>query len=510
MAAHLHDDPSSGRQRNILIIHTDQQRYDSLGCTGNPHAVTPNVDELAGDGTVFTRHIVANSICMPSRATLLTGLYPPAHGVWDNGVPLNRREYIEHSRVRHGEGTVIEPPTIADLCVQSGYRTACFGKMHLTPFFSPPVYRYPESQLLWQQNPEELRDWHGPYYGFDYADLAFTHGQLSQGHYRQWLKENHPDVHRKATQAEHEEVIPGLKDLYPADVPLELHPTTWLADRFVRYLDRTAADERPFMAFVGFPDPHHPWAPTREALSLFEDSDVLMPLDPGGTGLRGYVFGSAGGSIAHYTEGQRRTVRRYTLAQVYQIDRAVGRICQALQDRELWDNTLVVFTSDHGDFLGDHNYLRKGIGAAHSLLHVPFIVRAPWMRDRPGRVETTMSNCDVLPTVLARAGVPLPEHVQGRDIFEVVRSAGEHRAYAYCSLGTPETNNYTVCDERYRYTIYPQRSREELFDHEEDPGESRNLADERAHAERRKAMLEQVKDHLLHCRTPTVGRVAPW
>ncbi len=495
--------------KNVLIIHTDQQRYDSLGCTGNPHAMTPNIDRLAAEGILFTRHIAANSVCMPSRATLMTGRYPVGHGVWDNGVALNRREYMEFSRVRDGEGIVIEPVTIADVFAQHGYRTACFGKMHLTPFFSPPSYGYPESQLHWQRDPESLRDWHGPYYGFEHVDLAFTHGQLSQGHYRLWLRENHPEVYRAATESEHPEVIPGLKDLYPADVPLELHPTMWLAERFESYLE-DAAGNAPFMAFIGFPDPHHPWAPTREALEIFKDSDVLPPADPEGAGLRGYVFGGTGSRIGGWTDEQKRIVRRYTLAQVYQIDLAVGRIRDALQRRGLWGQTLVVFTSDHGDFLGDHGFLRKGVCAAHSLLRLPFVLRVPWAEGLPARMDATMSNCDVLATALAQVGLPGPEHAQGRDIFEAMHSGARHRAYADCGRGTPDTNNYTVYDDRYRYTIYPQRGREELFDHEADPGESRNLAGEPAHAGRCRAMLDQVKDHLLRHRTPIVGRVGPW
>ncbi len=510
MATNPPEARTPGLRPNILILHTDQQRYGSLGCTGNPHARTPSIDALAAEGTVFTRHIVANSVCMPSRATMMTGLYPPAHGVWDNGVALNRREYIDYSRVRHGEGTVVEPVTIADLCSQANYRTACFGKMHLTPFLSPADYRFPESQVWWGQDPHDLLDWHGPYYGFQHVELAFNHGQIAEGHYRVWLQQNHPEVYRRARASPPGDVIPGLHDLRPAEVPLELHPTTWLADRFVRYLRRQVTDERPFMAFVGFPDPHHPWEPTREALELFVDSDVLAPHDVEGTDWEGYVFDSAGGPLVGWTEEQKRIVRRYTLAQVYQIDLAVGAICDALQSRGLWENTLVVFTSDHGDFLGDHNFLRKGIGAANSLLHVPFMARIPWMKHAPSHVDRVMSNCDLMPTVLAQAGLDCPEYLHGRDIFQVIAGGHEHRAAVYCSRGAPASNNCSVYDDRYRYTIYPCQGREELFDHQADPGECRNLASDPAHRARCEAMRHLVKEHLLVHRNPIGGRVSAW
>ena len=107
-------------QPNILIIHADQQRYDSLGCTGNPYVRTPNLDRLASEGTLFTRHISSNTICMPSRASLFTGLYPPGHNVWTNGIPLNRREYSHVNQQSIGERVCPEPPTAADIFAGAG------------------------------------------------------------------------------------------------------------------------------------------------------------------------------------------------------------------------------------------------------------------------------------------------------------------------------------------------------------------------------------------------------
>lgn len=494
--------------KNVLIIHTDQQRYDSLGCTGNPYAATPNIDALADEGTLCTRHLASNCICMPSRASLLTGLYPVAHGVWDNGVALNRRDYVPYNPMRHGEQCVRQPVTAADAFARAGYRTACFGKMHLTPFRAPADYGYHESRACWRRDPEGMAAWHGPYYGFQHVDLCFTHGQFPQGHYRAWLKREHPDVFRRLSEADPEPVIPGLRDLYPAEQSLELHPTTWLADAVARWLEEERAADEPFFAFVGFPDPHHPWSPTREALEAFADSGVLEPSDPEGTGLTDYPFGGGGGAADDLTREDLRTVRRYTLAMVHQIDLAVGRICDALKDNGLWEQTAVVFTSDHGDFLGDHGFIRKGYGAAHSLLHVPCILRVPWA-ELPPRVDRPMSNCDVLPSLLGRTEVPVPDGVQGADVL----GAGEgddHRAFVYNSAGTPETTNYSVYDARYRYTCYPLTGRAELFDHQEDPGESRNLSGDAAYSEKCDALRHAIAGHLLRNRRPAVGRVSAW
>lgn len=495
--------------KNAVLIHTDQQRHDSLGCTGNPHAVTPAIDALAEAGTLLSRHVVANCVCMPSRASLLTGLYPVAHGVWDNGVPLNRRDYVAYDPIRHGEDCVRQAPTIADIYRDNGYQTACFGKMHLTPFHGPAEYGYPETRARWRENPEEMGAWHGPYYGFQYADLLVQHGHFPQGHYRPWLKENHPEVFAQLAASRPEGSIPAIPDLFPAGQPLELHPTMWLAGRFVRYLTETRATDRPFLAFIGFPDPHHPFSPTREAIELFGRSDVLDPLDPEGRGLPDYGFAGMGQGIGGLTESQVRMIRRYTLAMIYQIDLAVGRICDALKDSGLWENTAVLFTSDHGDFLGDHNFLRKGVGAAHSLLHVPCILRVPWAR-LPERIERATSNTDVLPSLLQQTDIPVPDDIQGTDLFGPTGEPGAAHAFADNSLGTPESTNYTVYDDRYRYTCYPHVRREELFDHAADPGESCNLARQTEHANLCRSMRDQVKEHLLHDRVPVVGRVAAW
>jgi arylsulfatase A-like enzyme len=145
---------------NVLILHTDQQRSDSLGCMGNRYVHTPNLDLLAADGTVFTRHISSNTICMPSRASLFTGLYPPAHGVWTNGVPLNRREYATVDIRSVGEGVRPEPPTAADVFAADGYDTAAFGKLHLTPNLAPASFGYQETWSRWEDG--GLDDWHGP------------------------------------------------------------------------------------------------------------------------------------------------------------------------------------------------------------------------------------------------------------------------------------------------------------------------------------------------------------
>ncbi len=498
---------------NILIIHTDQQRYDSLGCTGNACARTPNIDRLAAEGTLFTRHIASNTICMPSRASLMTGLYPIGHGVWDNGVPLSRREYVRYNADHPELESVVQPGTMADVFAGAGYRTAMFGKLHLTPFLAPSGCPYQEAHAQWREKENEMNEWHGPYYGFEYVDMLVGHGPFPDGHHKAWLKREHPGVFDAVAQGSKKRGVPGVPDLYTAAMPLELHHTMWLADRVDRYLDSVNGKNQPFFAFVGFPDPHHPFTPTNEAVREFDGTPVAGPYDEEGSCWRDYISGGKGGArpgmLAGLRTADRETILRYTNAMVWQIDCAVGRILDSLERRSLRRNTIVVFTSDHGDFLCDHGLLRKGAGAAHQLLHVPCILSVPG-RKGGERNDTVMSNCDLLPTLAGLAGVGFAGRLDGRDVFD--GGPDEQHAFADCSAGMPESINYTVYDEAYRYTVYPRIGKEELFDHTQDPWEAANLAlsPSANHRETMRRLKERIQEHLLMHGSPTNGRISAW
>ena len=508
---------------NVLILHADQLRYDGLGCNGNPHARTPNIDAVAGEGSVFTRHIAANPVCMPSRASLLTGLYPPGHNVWTNGVALNRREYVDpDGQWRDGDGTdpfqgqmVPEPPTLADRFARAGYDTAAFGKLHLTPWLAPASFGYPESIPLWRTTC--MREWHGPYYGFRYVDMVLGHGETvaDVGHYAQWLADEHPEVadHVRSYwdgRRRRDPVIPGVGDLYPSVIPSEHHCSAWLGEQFAAYLERTRTPDKPFFAFVGFPDPHHPFAPSYDVARQFENAPVLEPADPDGQALAGSPsLKRALFDIRSLTADQRRLIARYTYAMVHQIDRAVGRIVQALKDRHLWDNTLLIVTSDHGDFLGDHGLLRKSFAGSHSLLRVPFVLRAPGT-DLPATVDTPMSNCDVWPTVTALAGLPPGPPVHGQDIVPIVQRGDAHEAFVYGHNGAPEMTGAGVYDQRYRLGCYPHQDEVELYDHRQDPDERHNVAADPRYADVRARLLSRVQAHLLRCHHPILNRTGYW
>ncbi|MHB9109453.1 MAG: sulfatase family protein [Armatimonadota bacterium] len=500
-------------RKNVILLHTDQQRADSLGCNGNPCVRTPNLDRLAAEGTTFTRHIVSNPICSPSRASLLTGLYPPGHNLWCNGMPLNRREYVtlnpanERVPADGGCGFVPEPATMADVFATAGYDTASFGKLHLTPFLAPESYGFPESNGLWRSG--ALADWRGPYYGFRYVETVAGHGLMPPGVYEQWMQREHPEEYRRVREDQPARPHPQIGDLFSSSMPFALHNTSWLADRLCAYLHERPASQ-PFFAFVGFPDPHHPFVPCDEILREFIDAPLHDPHDPDGAG-------QAGSPVLRLNqvppnsidEEAIRAAIRHTYAMVYQIDLAVGRILEALETLGLAEDTIVAFTSDHGDYLGDHGSLRKGYGASDSLLRVPFVLRAPGC-DLPRQVETPMSNTDVLPTLASLAGVAPPAWQHGEDITQVVRAGQPHDVFAFAGNGDATSRNYTIYDDRYRLTWYPGADFCELFDHQADPGECRNIAGEPDQRERVGELKRRISEQLAASYNPIQGRVCAW
>lgn len=503
-------------RQNVILLHADQQRYDSLGCNGNPLARTPHLDRLGAEGTVFSRHFVANPICSPSRASLLTGLYPPGHNVWCNGVALNRREYAvfdkrceDQASQTGGSGFVPEPPTMADMFAAAGYATASFGKLHLTPYLSPQSWRYPETTANWQD--ETFRDWTGPYYGFQHCELTLGHGEgpCQLAHYGEWLRREHPEALARLGEQQ-PRPYPEIGDLYVSTLPFALHHSHWLAERLSAYVRARQAGDAPFFAFVGFPDPHHPFVPCADIAPEFADCAVPEPVDPAGAGMAGSpVLPLNQQTLEGIRPEAVRQAIRYSYALVYQIDLAVGIILNALDEAGLADNTVVAFTSDHGDYLGDHAHLRKGFGASGSLLHVPLILRAPGS-GLPSRVDRPVSSCDVMPTLAALTGVAAPAVQHGADLAAVVREGREHYACAFSSNGEARSVNHTIYDARYRLTWYPGADYVELFDHTEDPGEGRNVAGQAEHRAAQAALLAALKDRLAEYYNPILARTAAW
>lgn len=524
------------KRPNIVIFHTDQQRYDSLGCTGSCTAKTPHLDRLAAGGVVFDRHISAHPVCMPSRAALFSGRYPQGSGVVQNGIALPRKEHL----LRHdmnGEGqvnpdAVSHVPTMMDAFAAAGYRTASFGKLHLTCTNAPRSCRYEESRIRWAEEPMER--WHGPYYGFEHVELTIGHGEDYAGHYADWLKTSFPGAAKQAAEWAHRGRGASSGLLYNGVIPVEAHSSAWVADRAIRYIEQhggNAEEEAdPLFLFLGFPDPHFPFTPSRLLTDMFEEKsyEVGGESNPS-NGERSkveierrkhprawtkYYGPEAIQNIARYEPDFEAKAKRYTDAMIHLIDQSVGRVLDSLDRQGLADQTIILFTSDHGDFLGDHGLVFKTNFGCRALNHVPFILKAPpsLAEGWPSRVPQVMSNIDVFPTLCELAGVPVPEGVQGTSVMNLLNRSGAKGvpALVACMDDEPEGHNYSIWNDRYRYTWYPATDERELFDHWSDAAEVRNIAALPENKLIVQALHADLLDRFMRTSNAGAGKVSAW
>jgi arylsulfatase A-like enzyme len=366
--------------RKILLITTDQQRYDTLGCNGGTIARTPVVDRLAAQGVRYERAVPQSVVCMPSRSTILTGQHPTTHGVWMNGVPLP-----------------VDAPSVASLLHDAGYRTALVGKAHFEPYFDP-FLRF-EENAVGRRGTSPL---HGTHRGFEHLELA-NHAAVGNLHYARWLMAEHPEAARSFYANIDADLQvnsagggdTGAPQVHVNDVPREWYHTDWVADRTIAWLDSLGADDDWF-CWMSFPDPHHPWDPPESEVGRVDWRDVPLPdgypttpaereriLDDKPRHWRLWYDGTLVSNFeapaqwvpATLTADQLREVNARNAVECELIDEAIGRVLAACAARG-WDDDLdIVFTTDHGELGGDFGLLFKGPYHVDGLMRLPLIWR---------------------------------------------------------------------------------------------------------------------------------------
>ena len=481
---------------NILILCTDQQRADSLGAYGNSLARTPNIDALAARGLRFDDHLTPNQICCPSRGTMVTGLYPRHHGMTSNGRTLH-------------EGLA----TLPGLLAAAGYDTHAAGKLHLQPILADAALRFPESVPFWKAGHGE--GWHGPYFGYDTVDFMIGESLLATegGHHAAWLQREHPEVvPLYRPDAALDGPLADLEEAWTSAVPADLHYNNWIADRAIAFLERARP---PFMLFVSSPDPHHPFSPPRPWADRFDAAHMPAPrVEPGelermpdyvGVDTAGdWVDNDAppveqGGMTTTANVSAASLARTIALTRGLEamIDDAFGRVLATLERLGLRDDTIVLFTSDHGEFLGHHGLLHKGPPPYVDLSRVSFVMAGPGIAH--GATTTApSSHLDIMPTLLDLCGaVPRGLRLDGvslRPVLEGGVIAREARYLEFHPRIDPRVYNHSLVTDDWRLTLYPDGPREwgELFDRRIDPGEHRNLFLEAAHAATRARLAERL------------------
>jgi len=454
-------------QPNILLLMTDQQRGDCIGADGNAAIHTPNLDSIAADGVRFCCAYTATPSCTPARAGLLTGWAPWRHGM------------LGYSRVAPHYGNEL-PRMLRD----AGYYTTGIGKMHWHP----------------------QRTTHGFHQVFlDESGRVESEGFVSD--YRRWLRETAPEMDPDATGIGWNDYRSGAYAL-----PEELHPTRWTADMAVGFLNEYQRPE-PFFLKVSFARPHSPYDPPARFMELYEDVDI-PPAVVGDWAERNAMRGQKlPSSTARGDLGpeQVRASRQGYYGSVSFIDEQIGRVLDAVRQRGMFENTLIIFTADHGDMLGDHHLWRKTY-AYEGSARIPMLIRCP---DHVAPIERGQVRSepvelrDILPTFLQAAGQKVDQaRIDGRSMLGLLGAdRPQWREYIDMEHSTcywPQNQWTALTDGRHKYIYYAPTGAQELFDLENDPGELHDLAGEPAHSDRVRVWRERMIQHLAERGEPYV------
>ncbi|RKN80531.1 sulfatase [Paenibacillus ginsengarvi] len=468
------------RKPNILLITSDQQHWNTLGAI-NPELQTPNLDRLAAEGTMFTRAYCPNPTCTPTRASIITGMYPSQHGAWTLGTKL-----LED---RH---------TVGEDFQEAGYRTALIGKAHFQPTRSTDEYSSLESMGI-LQDLDYWRTFHGPFYGFDHVELARNHTNeyLVGQHYALWMEEKGCANWRDYFLAPTGTMKPAL---HKWDIPEQYHYNTWIAERSNALLEQYKENDEPFFLWSSFFDPHPDYLVPEPWDTMYDPDKLTIPaIVPGEHDRNPPHFGmtqqakpdfsewkETGFGIHGYRshllpEGERKQLVATYYAMVSLMDKYIGSILDKLEQLGLADNTIVVFTTDHGHFYGQHGLQYKGGFHYEDLIKLPFIVRYPGQVPAGARSGAIQSLVDLAPTFLSLCGIRVPYAMTGVDQSKVwLGEEAAARDHAICEFRHEPTTIHqkTYVNERYKLTVYYNRTYGELFDLQEDPHELRNLWDE--------------------------------
>lgn len=505
------------KRPNILLITSDQHRGDSFGFE-NPGIYTPHLDRLARDGTRFSACITPNPVCQPARASILTGLLPRTHGVCDNGIDL--------------------PPEVGDRGFagqlgRAGYTTAMIGKAHFNTMHTYAPTGTPECKV---SSAEYGPHWRGPYMGFQHVELV-TEGhniwlpsKPPQGqHYEAWYHGDGLGEEKNALYREARAPLTDAVQTWNSALPVAWHNSTWVGDRTVRFLEDQADTEEPFCVWASFPDPHHPFDAPEPWCRLHDPAAVRLPehrtldLDrrpwwhaashnrPPGPGAKEIL-----GNFLQYppqTDAQLRAIIANYYGMISLIDHNVGRILTALHASGKANDTYVIFTADHGEWLGDHGLLFKGPIPYEGLLRVGMIVRGPGVP--AGKVVgEPVSTLDLVPTFLDWAGREPEALLHGASLRPLIETEDARREFALCEwdlgpsrIGVP-LRLRTVRTRRHKLTIEAESGAGELYDLEADPDEMDNRFDDPAYAAIRAdlmAMLARRPDDARAERLPQAG-----
>jgi len=441
---------AEGKARpNILVVHTDQHRMDCMGAYGNRDLQTPHLDALAADSVRYPYSFCPFPVCTPSRYSLLSGRYVHEHNGWTNRSTL-----------------APEIETFPRILRAAGYRTKAVGKMHFTPTYLDVGF---DEMVLAEQDGDGRWD-------DDYHRYLMRLGLVD----RNDLEDQRAEYRGKARPA-YWETFGAMT----SNLPEEHHSTTWIAEQAMATLNTWQAD-RSHLLMVGFIKPHHPFDPPVPWDTMYDPA--RLPLLPGWIPQcleHDVRFHSGYFPHERLTEAALRRVMACYYATISQIDHHIGRMVSLLKKKGLYENTLIVFTADHGEYMGFHHLLLKGNRMYDPLVKVPLLIRWPGGDGRGIVSEQMVSNVDLAPTLCRAAGCRPTSGMHGRDL----RSDRSGHEYVFAESGQQQV---MIRSRTRKLLLYGGTRPGLLFDLEKDPLEMRNLCDDpqyRTDVERMRAAL---------------------
>jgi arylsulfatase len=483
---------SAQRQPNILLVTTDQQRYDTLGVTGNPHVRTPNLDRLAARGTLFRHGYIQNPVCIPSRACIQTGRYVHQHGV----------EYMANE-IGTTPGLPPWETTFMERLQTAGYATAAFGKIHMMP-----PKGFDETRLTMGKGARWTVS----------AGSPLGPSQLGPI-YAEWLERKRPgayeSIYEQRRRPEYREQATAIVNTLAADEYVDY----WIGENTWNYLERD--HDRPFFVWCGFCGPHGPFDPPEPYASMYDPDSIPIPAL-----LRARqqnVPGNDRPTRFDREDGERliRKIIAYYWGMMTFIDDMMGRIMRTMTERGLWENTLVLYTTDHGEMLGDFGKLGKG-NFTEPVIRAPYVLVPPSSQEGTSKrtYDGLVEHIDLAPTILDYAGIAQPAELPGHSLRPVLESAhpdqirGKDAVLCEYVSNDRSQRHWCLRTGRYKYVFSGADQPVEFYDLEKDPEELVNVADDPQYRGDVMRHAELLLDRLMwtaeHPWRTTLAEQTPW
>lgn len=453
---------------NVLILMCDQYRGDCLSYNHHPDVRTPYLDSLCADGIVFENAHSATPSCIPARASLLTGKSQTKTGRvgYEDMIDWNYDHYL------------------ATYFNQEGYHTKCIGKMHV----HPPTNRCDFQDVLLHDGALACyRRTDIPYYMHQKVHDDYLHS-------KQNIDVNF-DYLNNGSECNSWVVSPWMYDEKD-------HPTNWVVDESIRYLE-TRDRNKPFLLMSSFVRPHPPLDAPKSFLDMYINQDLAKPIYSDWDDLKAcednqFYYDSIHGTI---NEKNIHDARAGYYASISHVDQQIGRLITYLKNDNLFDDTIILFISDHGEMLFDHHLWRKGLPYEAST-HIPCILRVGKnIKNYPHFNSNAIVELrDILPTLLDLCDIQIPSDIDGISLKPIINKVkdnvrdylhGEHSLYA-------DLSNHYILSNKYKYIWFSNSGREQFFNLDDDPNETINLIDNPNYQtiieEHRKILIKELSD----------------